>query len=98
MILLLIFSSSFGYLWILNLNTDLIIPFTAFKMPLGILYIPFVIFIYAATTNAVNLTDGLDGLAYISIYFSFNFLCSCMLYDERILSSIFSVSINRWTY
>lgn len=29
----------------------------------GILYIPMVIFIITATSNAVNLTDGLDGLA-----------------------------------
>ena len=39
------------------------IPFTSFKLPLGVLYVPFVIFVYAAMTNAVNLTDGLDGLA-----------------------------------
>jgi phospho-N-acetylmuramoyl-pentapeptide-transferase len=30
---------------------------------LGIFYIPVVIFIITATSNAVNLTDGLDGLA-----------------------------------
>jgi len=30
---------------------------------LGVLYIPVVIFIITATSNAVNLTDGLDGLA-----------------------------------
>lgn len=30
---------------------------------LGLLYIPFAIFVLTATTNAVNLTDGLDGLA-----------------------------------
>ncbi len=30
---------------------------------LGILYIPFVIFVIAGSSNAVNLTDGLDGLA-----------------------------------
>ena len=29
----------------------------------GILFVPFVIFIITATSNAVNLTDGLDGLA-----------------------------------
>ena len=29
----------------------------------GVMYIPMVIFIIAATSNAVNLTDGLDGLA-----------------------------------
>jgi phospho-N-acetylmuramoyl-pentapeptide-transferase len=30
---------------------------------LGILFIPMVIFVITATSNAVNLTDGLDGLA-----------------------------------
>jgi len=32
-------------------------------LPLGIFYIPFVLLVVAATSNAVNLTDGLDGLA-----------------------------------
>ncbi|MDK2970786.1 MAG: phospho-N-acetylmuramoyl-pentapeptide-transferase [Candidatus Sumerlaeota bacterium] len=32
-------------------------------LPLGIFYIPFVILILMGTSNAVNLTDGLDGLA-----------------------------------
>ena len=63
MILLLIFSIALAIYGYYNLNTNLLIPFTSFEMPLGILYIPFVVIIYAATTNAVNLTDGLDGLA-----------------------------------
>jgi len=46
-------------------GTDLLVmPF--FKeavIALGIVYIPFAIFILTATSNAVNLTDGLDGLA-----------------------------------
>ncbi|HEV8539123.1 MAG TPA: phospho-N-acetylmuramoyl-pentapeptide-transferase [Bacteroidota bacterium] len=33
------------------------------EFDLGIFYIPMVIFVIAATSNAVNLTDGLDGLA-----------------------------------
>ncbi len=32
-------------------------------LPLGVLYIPFVALVIVATSNAVNLTDGLDGLA-----------------------------------
>jgi phospho-N-acetylmuramoyl-pentapeptide-transferase len=32
-------------------------------MDLGVLYIPFGVFVLVAWTNAVNLTDGLDGLA-----------------------------------
>jgi phospho-N-acetylmuramoyl-pentapeptide-transferase len=32
-------------------------------IPLGILYIPFVALVVVGSSNAVNLTDGLDGLA-----------------------------------
>ncbi len=37
----------------------------------GILYIPIIIFILTATSNAVNLTDGLDGLAIGTVGISF---------------------------
>ena len=63
MLLLLIVSGAFGYYSYVNLPHDIVILFTSFKLPLGVLYVPFVIFVYAAMTNAVNLTDGLDGLA-----------------------------------
>ncbi len=39
------------------------IPFADVYLDLGIFYIPFVIFVMIAFSNAVNLTDGLDGLA-----------------------------------
>jgi phospho-N-acetylmuramoyl-pentapeptide-transferase len=32
-------------------------------MPLGVLYLPFVVLVLLGASNAVNLTDGLDGLA-----------------------------------
>ncbi len=41
----------------------LIFPFTGFEVDLGAGYIPFTAFIIVAFVNAVNLTDGLDGLA-----------------------------------
>lgn len=45
-------------------STKLIIPFFKDWTPeLGFLYIPFGIFVMVAASNAVNLTDGLDGLA-----------------------------------
>ena len=45
-------------------STVLSVPFFKdFHPDLGWLYIPFVIFIIVGTSNAVNLTDGLDGLA-----------------------------------
>lgn len=37
--------------------------FKNMELDFGILYIPMVVFIITATSNAVNLTDGLDGLA-----------------------------------
>ncbi|MCP4406028.1 MAG: phospho-N-acetylmuramoyl-pentapeptide-transferase [bacterium] len=44
--------------------TTLSIPFFKDLYPdLGLLYIPFVIVVISSTSNAVNLTDGLDGLA-----------------------------------
>jgi phospho-N-acetylmuramoyl-pentapeptide-transferase len=45
-------------------TTSLFIPMVkGAVLDMGIFFIPFGIFILVATTNAVNLTDGLDGLA-----------------------------------
>lgn len=46
-----------------NVNTEILIPFTDNYINLPIwIFIPFAIFVILATTNAVNLTDGVDGL------------------------------------
>ena len=64
MILLLIFSVALAVYGYKNIGTDILIPLgSGFKLNLGLLYIPFIIIYYAAVTNAVNLTDGIDGLA-----------------------------------
>lgn len=49
---------------ILHLGTDTYIPFfkTSISLPIW-LYIPFAVVVMLATTNAVNLTDGIDGLS-----------------------------------
>ena len=45
----------------INLGTDTFIPFVKNYVVLPMsLYIPFVIFVMLGTTNAVNLTDGID--------------------------------------
>jgi len=45
-------------------STNLNLPFFKMIRPdLGIFYVPFIIFIIVGASNAVNLTDGLDGLA-----------------------------------
>jgi phospho-N-acetylmuramoyl-pentapeptide-transferase len=49
-------------LW--KINTSTTIPFFKHReFDFGHLYIPVVVFMITATSNAVNLTDGLDGLA-----------------------------------
>ena len=50
----------------LPIETSLIIPF--FKdviLPLGVLFVPLTYLVIVGTSNAVNLTDGLDGLAIV---------------------------------
>jgi len=45
-------------------QTQLVVPFFKGFMPvLGLLFIPLVYFVIVGSSNAVNLTDGLDGLA-----------------------------------
>ena len=54
--------------------TQIMIPFTDYIINLGPLYVPIMMFVILGTVNAVNLTDGLDGLAsgitlIVSIFF-----------------------------
>ncbi|MBQ9961064.1 MAG: phospho-N-acetylmuramoyl-pentapeptide-transferase [Firmicutes bacterium] len=44
-------------------GTEIWIPVFDWTIDLGILYVPFVMFVMIAFSNSVNLTDGLDGLA-----------------------------------
>lgn len=46
-----------------NVGDKLYIPFTMKEISLGWFAVPFYVFVFIAFTNAVNLTDGLDGLA-----------------------------------
>ena len=54
--------------------TQIMIPFTDYIINLGPLYVPIMMFVIIGTVNAVNLTDGLDGLSsgitlIVSIFF-----------------------------
>ncbi|HHY40241.1 MAG TPA: phospho-N-acetylmuramoyl-pentapeptide-transferase [Syntrophaceticus sp.] len=48
---------------LLGRDTTIIVPFTGNEFDIGLLYYPFVVLVFISATNAVNLTDGLDGLA-----------------------------------
>ena len=58
----LLFSAGMAIYGYMNIGTTINV-FGDVQWNLGIFYIPFVMFYFAAITNAVNLTDGLDGLA-----------------------------------
>ncbi len=47
----------------LGRGTDITIPFTGIHLDIGLFYYPLTAFIIVGINNAVNLTDGLDGLA-----------------------------------
>ena len=56
--------TAFGIYHFTDVGTKLYFPlFKNLQIDLGIFYIPFVVLVIVATSNAVNLTDGLDGLA-----------------------------------
>jgi len=63
MIGLLIISVTFA-IYLLGLGTETLIPIfkTYITIP-ALIFVPFVIFVMLGTTNAINLTDGIDGLA-----------------------------------
>ena len=58
-----IFGIALAIFMMVKEGTTMLIPFFGKTVDFGILYIPFVVFIEVAMANAVNLTDGLDGLA-----------------------------------
>ena len=48
---------------VMQISTEVLLPIVGGSVEFGAVYIPFLIFLLVGTTNAVNLTDGLDGLA-----------------------------------
>lgn len=65
-LLQVLWGCSLGAFLYLNpgLNTNIDVPFLKnLVIDLGILYVPFVALVIVGATNAVNLTDGMDGLA-----------------------------------
>ena len=63
LVLQVVFGAAVAIFMMVKEGTTMMIPFFGKTVDFGILYIPFVIFIEVAMANAVNLTDGLDGLA-----------------------------------
>lgn len=69
----------------LGYSTEVAVPFTDLRIELGVLYLPFLIFFVIGFTNAVNLTDGVDGLAggtAILAFLSYLLIANAQGYNE----------------
>lgn len=93
MVMQFIFSSAFlAALYLLG-DTKTTLNFYWFELDIGIFYYPFMLLVIVFLTNAVNLTDGIDGLCgsvTVISMLSFVMLCSAMGIWEY---SIFSMAI-----
>ncbi len=75
MVLLLLISGGFAVYTYIRFGSQIYIPIAKVNFDLGWFYIPFVIFFYAAVTNATNFTDGIDGLLTSVTLIVMTFLC-----------------------
>lgn len=61
-------------------GSGVVLPFTSATIDFGWFIIPFIIFVFLAVTNSVNLIDGLDGLASgVSFFYLIGFIVVLML-------------------
>lgn len=68
-------------------GTEIIIPFNGAVIDLGYIYIPFIILVLIATSNAVNLTDGLDGLASgVTLFVALAYALICLMTSHHQLT------------
>lgn len=79
--------------YILHLQTYISMPFSNLKFEMGNWYYIIVIFIMMSTTNAVNLTDGLDGLAAGSASIVLAVFCFIAFLEWSVLDLSYGIDI-----
>lgn len=79
--------------YILQMDTSLSIPFTDISWEMGNWYYIIVVLIIIGTTNAVNLTDGLDGLAAGSSSIVLAVFCYIAFLEWSILNVSYGIDI-----
>ncbi len=79
--------------YILQIDTYLSIPFTEIRWEMGNWYYIIVVLIIIGTTNAVNLTDGLDGLAAGSASIVLAIFCFIAFLEWSILDVSYGIDI-----
>ncbi len=72
---------------------DLVFPFGKFVLPLGVFFIIWAAFVMVGSSNGVNLTDGLDGLASGCLIFAgFAFAVLTYVSGHRIMAEYLSIA------
>jgi phospho-N-acetylmuramoyl-pentapeptide-transferase len=82
-----------------NFGADIVIPFAWIYVDIGWFIVPYIVFILVAMTNAVNLTDGLDGLcagttATVSLFYPALSIGAGHIIMERVLSQPMAGSLD----
>ncbi|MBQ4629518.1 MAG: phospho-N-acetylmuramoyl-pentapeptide-transferase [Clostridia bacterium] len=79
------------------IDTKIFIPFAKTEINAGYLYIPLALFVLLGTTNSVNLTDGVDGLAasitFVVCVFFAVLSYNMEMYDVTVVNGISAASL-----
>ncbi|MBE7051005.1 MAG: phospho-N-acetylmuramoyl-pentapeptide-transferase [Ruminococcaceae bacterium] len=83
--------------WLELIDTKIFIPFAKTEIDFSWFYIPLALFVLIGTTNSVNLTDGVDGLAasvtvVVAVFFAI-YAFGCQMYDIAAVNIISAASL-----
>lgn len=76
-----------------DFSTVISIPYTNYELDFGVLYVAFLIFWLVGFSNAVNLTDGLDGLVSGLAAIAFAAFGVIALYNEQTDIAVFAFAV-----
>ncbi|MBU9712420.1 phospho-N-acetylmuramoyl-pentapeptide-transferase [Evansella tamaricis] len=76
-----------------DLSTAITLPGTSLSLDIGWFYLPLIVFMLVGTSNAVNLTDGLDGLVAGSSALAFGAFAIIAFDQSMFTVSLFSVAV-----